>query len=180
MKFRVLPRTLWETLGSRKLSGSSSSPSLSQALPFWTLPVFFWAFPSSSDKSLSDSARMSSILKQTKSLAWKKTLEKVWAKSGPTARTVLDLWPFALGASASLSDSSCSSEASFLLLLRASALRMLERTLWCSGGSMLFTRSNLQEQRPKWRWHNIRRRNKNGAAPFYRQTWRHISPKLSD
>lgn len=80
----------------------------------------------------------------------KKALVKVWEKSGPIARTVLDLWLFALGASASLSDSSCSSEASFFLLLRASALRMLERTLWCSGGSMLFTSSNLKEQQPKW------------------------------
>lgn len=63
----VLPSTLWETLESRKLSGSSSSPSLSQARPFCGLPAFFWAlppFPSSSDKSLSDSARMSSILER--------------------------------------------------------------------------------------------------------------------
>lgn len=63
----ALPNTLCETLGSRKLSGSSSSPSLSQARPFCCLPAFFWAprgFPSSSDKSLSDSARISSILKK--------------------------------------------------------------------------------------------------------------------
>lgn len=41
MKSRILPNTLWETLGSRKLSGSSSSPSLSQARPFCDLPAFF-------------------------------------------------------------------------------------------------------------------------------------------
>lgn len=64
---KLLPSTLWETLGSRKLSGSSSSPSLSQAFPFCDLPAFFRVlpvFPSSSDKSLSDSARMSSILER--------------------------------------------------------------------------------------------------------------------
>lgn len=64
---------------------------------------------------------------------------------------MLYLWLFALGTSALLSDSSCSSETSFLLLLRASALRMLARTLWCSRGSMLFTSSNLDEQQT-WRY----------------------------
>lgn len=70
----LLPSTLWETLGSRKLSGSSSSPSLSQARPFCGLPAFFWAlpaFPSSSDKSLSDSARMSSILERRRRQVFK-------------------------------------------------------------------------------------------------------------
>lgn len=70
-------------------------------------------------------------------------------KSGLISKTVLYLWLFALGTLASLSDWSCSSETSFFLLLRASALQMLARTLWCSGGSMLFTSSNLEEQQNK-------------------------------
>ena len=53
-------------------------------------------------------------------------------------------WDWGLGASASLSESSGSSSASLRLLVRASALRMLIRTLWCSTGSMLFTSSNLR------------------------------------
>lgn len=60
--FSPLPKTLWDTLGSRKLRGSSPSPSLSHACPFFCLTFFFWAFPSSSDRSLSESARISSIL----------------------------------------------------------------------------------------------------------------------
>lgn len=81
-KSRLLPRTLWETLGSRKLSGSSSPPSLSQARPFCDLPAFFWAllFPSSSDKSLSDSARISSILERMERLLTKKSM-RAWAKA---------------------------------------------------------------------------------------------------
>lgn len=60
---------------------------------------------------------------------------------------VLHLWLWALGAassSCSLSESPCCSAASFRRLVRASALRMLARTLWCSAGSMLFTSSNLE------------------------------------
>lgn len=84
-KQSVLPSTLWETLGSRKLSGSSSAPSLSQARAFCGFPAFFWAlraFPSSSDKSLSDSARMSSILERRGVELYNRKRVTAWGKSG--------------------------------------------------------------------------------------------------
>lgn len=67
-------------------------------------------------------------------------------KQGLCLGKVLYLWLFVLGASTSLSESSCSSAASFRLLVRASALRMFASTLWCSAGSMLFTSSKLETQ----------------------------------
>lgn len=81
---RRLPRTLWDTLGSRKLSGSSSWPSLSQARPFWDFTPLFWprpAFPSSSDRSLSDSARISSMLQgnETAGRKWEAAV-KPWGE----------------------------------------------------------------------------------------------------
>lgn len=63
--------------------------------------------------------------------------------------TAAYLSPFALGASCSLSESSCSSVACFRLLFRASALRMFASTLWCSAGSILFTSSKLSTQQGK-------------------------------
>lgn len=92
------------------------------------------------------------------------------------SKKVLYLWLFALGTSASLSDSSCSSKTSFLLLLRASALRMLVRTLWCSGGSMLFTSSNLEEQQAK----SYRPASVSLCLLLADAEKKHVSPKLSD
>lgn len=142
----LLPSTLCETLGSRKLSGSSSSPSLSHARPLCRLSTLFlalFAFPSSSDDSLSDSARMSSILeKRTQRLSGR--FERGQAFKC-LVRIVVYLSFLALGTSSSLSESSSCSAASLRLLVQASALRIFTSTLWCSAGSMVFTSSKLRK-----------------------------------